>query len=59
MKAVAGSEIAAFYLGTLIFFTWVVVTIFDDLEGTVNGKPVRAHRRIHVESWLNPIGGAL
>ncbi|CAK9079284.1 unnamed protein product [Durusdinium trenchii] len=33
-------SIAVIYVGTVIFFAWVFVTIFDDIEGIVHGKPV-------------------
>ncbi|CAL1134963.1 unnamed protein product [Cladocopium goreaui] len=33
-------SIAVIYVGTVIFFAWVFVTIFDDMEEVVNGKPV-------------------
>ena len=34
------SKSKVIYVGTVIFFAWVFVTIFDDMEEVVNGKPV-------------------
>ena len=34
-------EIAAFYVGTLIFFAWMAVIIFKNTDGEIYGKPVR------------------
>ena len=28
------------YVGTVVFFAWIFVTIFDDIEGYVHGMPV-------------------
>lgn len=33
-------SIAVIYVGTVVFFAWIFVTIFDDIDEMVNGKPV-------------------
>ena len=33
-------SIAVIYVGTVVFFAWVFVTIFDDMEEMVHGTPV-------------------
>jgi len=42
ISAVIGEflSIAAFYAGTIVFFAWIAVVMFDDMEGLVNGEPV-------------------
>ena len=34
----ARCEIAAFYVGTLIFFAWMAVIIFKNTDGEIYGK---------------------
>lgn len=33
-------SIAVFYAGTIVFFAWIVVVVYDDIKGEVNGKPI-------------------
>eukprot|EP00439_Symbiodinium_sp_Y106_P059391 s246_g8.t1 len=33
-------SIAVIYVGTVVFFAWIFVTIFDDIEGYIHGMPV-------------------
>mmetsp|Transcript_19687 Transcript_19687/g.34923 ORF Transcript_19687/g.34923 Transcript_19687/m.34923 type:complete len:751 (+) Transcript_19687:102-2354(+) len=33
-------SIAGFYLGTVVFFAWIFVTIFNNIEGDIFGEPV-------------------
>lgn len=48
ISAVVGEfmSIAVFYAGTIVFFAWIAVVMFDDVKGEVNGQPVnKAMRR--------------
>jgi len=42
ISAVLGEflSIAVFYGGTIVFFAWIAVVIYNDMEGTVYGEPV-------------------
>mmetsp|Transcript_2025 Transcript_2025/g.5861 ORF Transcript_2025/g.5861 Transcript_2025/m.5861 type:complete len:765 (-) Transcript_2025:10-2304(-) len=42
ISAVVGEfmSIAVFYAGTIVFFAWIAVVMFDDVKGEVNGQPV-------------------
>jgi len=42
ISAVIGEflSIAVFYAGTIVFFAWIAVVMFDDMEGFVDGKPL-------------------
>jgi len=45
-------SIAVIYVGTVVFFAWVFVTIFDDMEEMVHGTPVN----LGLDSFSRPEG---